>query len=284
VTAGASLAWRQVALTSLLVFAIVAIGCAAAFGFWLQDFTTPQVVLLGSGDRLSLLVADGPARLILATGNDPIEYENALAAFRPLFARRVDVLLLAGQEESLRVPLRARADSHARAMFVLSTPPALPGYEALSDTPLLASPRRIQLSATIAVSIETAMPLGADPDETAPYWRATIERGDTRIVVLSDGEAAAFFPPGLPASVLAVSGRAPAAAWGDAPAMTFVANADAISGPEMRSAFTDSRQPPAWGFRVAPGEALRIHFTKDGIEIPSQSAQELRGTPIGGDG
>lgn len=272
--------WRQRALTVLLVFAITAIGCAAAFGFWLRDFTTPQIALLGSGDRLSLLVADGPARLILATGDDPIEYENALAAFRPLFARRVDVLLLAGEGDSLLVPLRVHEGGRARATFALSQAPPSPGYEALAAAPLLAAPRRIQLSPAVAVSIETALPLGADSVETAPYWRATIERGETRIVVLSEGEAAALFPPSLPASVLAVSGGDPAAAWGDSPATTFIANADAISGPEMRSAFAESRQPPAWGFRVAPGEALRIRFTDGGIEIPSQSAQDLRGTPM----
>jgi hypothetical protein len=279
VTAEAPNAWRQLGLTVLLVFAIAAVGCAAAFGFWLQDFTTPQVALLGSGDRLSLLVADGPSRLILATGDDPIEFENALATFRPLFARRVDVLLLAGQGDSLLVPLRAHEDGRARTTFALATLPSSPGYEALAATPILASPRRIQLSPSVAVSIETATPLGTDPNDTAPFWRATIERGATRIVVLSDGEAAALFPPSLPASVLAISGSEPATAWGDAPAVTFVASADAISGPEMRSAFADSRQPPTWGFRVAPGEALRIRFTESGIEIPSQSAQDLRGTP-----
>ena len=71
-------------------------------------------MLLGSGNRLSLLVTDGPARLLLATGDSPIDYENALTDVRPIFARRVDVLLVAGSGNTLLVPLAAH-ERFARA-------------------------------------------------------------------------------------------------------------------------------------------------------------------------
>jgi hypothetical protein len=77
--------------------------------------------------------------------------------------------------------------------------------------------------------------------------------------------------------VLAVSGGDPASAWDFAPAVAFVANAEAIGGPEMRSAFTESRRPPEWGFRVFPGEALRLKFVEGGVELPSKPAQRLAG-------
>ena len=85
--------------------------------------TAPQVALLGSGNRLSLLVTDGPARLLLATGDNPIEYENALTHVRPIFARRVDVLLVAGSGSELRVPLAAYGDAHVRSATALAALP-----------------------------------------------------------------------------------------------------------------------------------------------------------------
>lgn len=278
-SAGNAAGWKQTALTVLLVFVMAAVGCAVVFGLWLHDFRTPQVAFLGSGDRLSLLVIDGPARLMLATGDDPIEFENALAEFRPLFARRVDVLVVAGEDDALLVPLRAQQDNVSRRSFLLAPPPAAPGYEAFARTLQLSAPRRIRLGPSITVTVETALPPGALPSETAPYWRATIERAESRIIVLSDGNAAALFPPPLPAAVLAVAGDDPAAAWDLSPAIAFIANSGAISGPELRSAFTASHHPPQWGFRVAPGEALRLHFTEGGVELPSDAAQPLSGTP-----
>src|SRR5262249_699904 len=97
----------NVALTALLVFVIVVVGCALGFALWFLDVSAPQVDVLGSGNRLSLLVTDGPARLLLATGDNPDQFDNALARFRPIFARRVDVLLMAGANHTLNVPLAA---------------------------------------------------------------------------------------------------------------------------------------------------------------------------------
>ena len=97
--------WRDRVTSALLVFLIAFAGSAAVFTFWLHDLSVPQVAILGSGNRLSLLVTDGPARLLLATGDSPIDYENAITRVRPLFARRVDVLLVAGSDDSLYVPI-----------------------------------------------------------------------------------------------------------------------------------------------------------------------------------
>ena len=93
------------------------------------------------------------------------------------------------------------------------------------------SPQRIRLGPGTQVTVETALPFGADPDEEFPAWRATVEHGETRIVVLSDGPAAALFPPAPAPSVLAVSGADPAAAWDLSPAVAFVANAESSMAP-----------------------------------------------------
>jgi hypothetical protein len=129
------------------------------------------------------------------------------------------------------------------------------------------------------VTVETAFPFGADPEADFPAWRATVQRGETRVVVLSDGPAASLFPPPEVQSVLAVSGPDPAAAWEPSPSVAFVANSEMIGGPELRGAFSASRRPPEWGYRVFPGEALRLRFVPGGIELPSQPAHDLSGTP-----
>ena len=276
--AGAS-SWREVVTTAVLVFLIAAAGSVAAFTFWLQELTAPQVALLGSGNRLSLLVTDGPARLLLATGDNPIEYENALTHVRPIFARRIDVLLVAGSGSTLRVPLAAHGDSHVRSATALAPLPRSAEADAIGAIASFSSPQRIRLGPSIAVTVETALPVTADAEEEFPAWRATVEHGETRVVVLSDGPAAALFPPVSAPSVLAVSGADPAAAWDLSPAVAFVANAEMIDGPEMRAAFGESRRPPQWGYRVSPGEALRLRFVAGGVELPSAPAHDLAGTP-----
>jgi hypothetical protein len=272
------ISWREIAVTALAILAIVFVGCSLAFALWLRDLEAPQVAVLGSGDQLSVFVSDGPARLLLASGDDPIAYENALARVRPLFARRVDVLLLAGSGQSLLVPLSAAADQHVRTTMTLAPLPPSAEAEAIGPLPDLAAPRLIRLAPTTTIVIETALPFGADPEETFPSWRATIQHQDTRIVVLSDGAAAALFPPQDSASVLIVAGQDPTAAVQSAPAIALVANSEAIAGAELRQ-LMPAPHPPRWGVRVFPGEALRLRFVPGGVALPSDVAQPLAAAP-----
>jgi hypothetical protein len=277
-SAAESGSWREATLTAALVFAIATTGCAIAFARWLHDLEPPQIAILGSGNQLSLLVSEGPARLVLATGDDPIAYENALSRVRPLFARRIDVLLLAGSGESLLAPLAARGDPHVRFAAALAPLPPSAETDAIGPIPSFSAPQRIRLGPTVSVTVETMTSFGSDANESFPAWRATVERGGTRLVVLSDGEAASLFPP-LPASVIVVSGGDPVAAWDMAPAVTLMANGEAIGGPELRAGLADERRPPEWGFRIFRGEALRLRFVADGLEVASESAQPLNGDP-----
>ncbi len=270
-----AVSWRDIWVTSVLVFVIAFVGCSAAFAVWLNDVRAPQVSILGAGNRLSLLVVDGPARLVIASGDDPIGFENALTRVRPIFARRVDVLLVAGSGETLLVPLAAYGDHHARMTSALAPLPPSPESDAFGAISTLPGPRRIRVGPSVTVTVETQYPFGADPAVDFPAWRAIVEHGGTRVVVLSDGEAAALFPPANPASVLVVSGSDPVAGWTLSPAPALVTNAGTISGSDLRSAFTAAERPPAWGFRVFPGEALRLRFVPGGMEIPSESAHEL---------
>ncbi len=268
--------WKQAGVSAMLMFLFAAVGCAAAFAVWIADLRTPQLAVLGSGDRLSLLIIDGPARLVIATGDDPINFENAMTRVRPIFARRIDVLLAAGSDETLLVPLSANGDRHVRTRFALAPLPFSPETEGFGGISHFPAPRRIVLGPSVSVTVETRYPVGADPATDFPAWRAIVEHQGSRVVVLSDGAAAGLFPPVNPASVLVVSGEEPVEGWTLAPAAALVANAEAISGPDLRSAFTETSRSPTWGFRVFPGEALRLRFVPGGVEISPESAHELR--------
>ncbi len=277
----AALTWRQILVTATFVFIVVSGGSAASFALWMNDISGAQVAFLGSGNRLSLLVTDGPARLLLATGDDPIAFENALSRFQPLFARRIDILLVAGDGHDLLVPLAAHRDPHIRTTATLASLPPSAEAEAFGTLSILSLPKRIRLGPSVSVTMETAWALGDEPNDTFPAWRALIERDASRIVVYSNGEAASLFPPARGAAVVAVSGPDPAAAWGAGPAISLVANAEEMTGPDMRGAFAQSARPPQWGYRVAPGEALRLRFVEGGVSLPGDAAQPLdAGTPI----
>jgi hypothetical protein len=289
----AAVSWRHVGVTSVLVFLIAFVGYGTACAVWLNDVRSPYVSILGSGNRLSVLVVDGPARLVIASGDDPIGFENALTRVLPLFARRVDVLLVAGSGDTLLVPLSAHDDHHVRMTSSLAPLPSSPEVAEFGAISALPGPRRISLGTSVTVTVETQHLFGADSSTDFPAWRAIVEHGQTRIVVLSDGAAAALFPPVNPASVLVVTGADPVEGWNLSPTPALITNGGAISGPDLRSTFSESGKSPDWGFLVFPGEALRLNFVSGGVEIPSESAHLLgvtgdrqrgRGLPVVGGG
>ena len=271
--------WKEIVGTALRVFVIAFVGCVAAFALWVRDLDAPGVTVLGSGDRLSVLVTDGSARLVLATGDDPIGYENALSRVRPVFARRVDVLLLAGTGRSLLVPVAAHADRNVRISSALAALPRSAETDALGFVSAFSTDQRIELGPSVAVTVETLLPFGDDAADAFPAWRMTIERGETRVVVLSDGENAAIFPPGPPAAVIAVSGDDPLSGWESGRGVALIANASAIDGPDLREGAAASRNPPQWTARVFPGEALRLRFVPGGIELPPDIMQPVPNSP-----
>ena len=272
--------WRDLLVTTATVFLVTLIGVGIAAGIWYREIMSPRIVFLGSGDRLSVLVTDGPSRLLIASGDDPTGFENALTSVLPIFARRVDVLLVSGTKSTLMAPLSAVDGGQVRLTRSLGgIPPSLEASE-LGAMPELVMPGRIKLSPDITLAIETATAANARPDDP-PAWRAIVQRGNTRIVVLSNGEAAGLFSAPPPASIIAVVGDDPVAGWANAPGVALVAAADELSGPELRERFTGTHAP-TWGFRVASGEALTFHFVENGLEVSGESAQqpEPAATPL----
>jgi hypothetical protein len=272
--------WRSVLATAGTVFLVALLGVGFCVGYWYRDILSPRIVFLGSGDRLSVLVTDGPSRLLIASGDDPTGFENAFTSVLPIFARRVDVLLVSGAGPTLLAPLSASRDEQVRMTRSLgSIPPSVEASEFGSVT-ALTMPSRIRLSPEITLLIETATPPGAKPNDPVS-WRAIVERGQTRIVVLSDGEAAELFPLAPPASVIAVVGDDPVEGWEAAPGVALVTAAGELTGPKLRQRLTEDNAP-RWGFRVASGEALTFHFVENGLAVSGESAQQRQtsATPV----
>ena len=99
---------------------------------------------------------------MLATGDDPNQLDNALARFRPIFARRVDVLLVAGANHTLNVPLAAHEDPYVRESFALAPIPDSAEAEAIGPISTFQSSQAITLGPNVTVTVETAYPVGAD--------------------------------------------------------------------------------------------------------------------------
>ncbi|MFN8592719.1 MAG: hypothetical protein U0031_14770 [Thermomicrobiales bacterium] len=269
-------------ITAGLVFLVSLFGYSAAFAIWGNSYAESSVTILGSGSELSILVNEGRSRVLLASGNDPVRFSNAFTDIRPIFARRVDVLVAVGEGDDLLVPIAARDDQNVRETFAIGSLPPSAESTALAPQDEWQGPKRIQIGPTVTMTIE---PIAATLDGNGNQelsWRATIERGSTRVVVLSDGGLAERFAPGPPASVLVVSGAEPAAGWAATPAIALVANASRVDGPELRSDLEANRVQPRWTARVFPGESLRLRFIPEGISVASDAVQQNSGAQPNG--
>ena len=236
-----------------------------------RAYEDPAVIVLGSGNDLSILITDGPARLLLATGDDPGGFGNALGKLRPVGRDRIDVLLLAGSTGDVTFLSRARRTAHARHVEAIGKP-ELAGVLGLPAEALLPTPRQFRLSAETSVTVETVeLP---DAEEGPSFaWRATIDHGATRIVVLSDGRVAGEFPRAGSTSALIVGGKDALDALDRVDTRLFIASAPAVSGKDVRRVVAAGARQRSYALRVFPGEAVRLAFVDGGLRLPSSAMQ-----------
>lgn len=273
-------------LAIALPLLILSAGLTLAVGaVWARAAEAPRVTVLGAGNRLSVLVTAGPARLLIATGDDPVAFGNALGQARPLTSRRLDIVLLAGQGRDLAVAAEARADEHARVVATIGPIPADPiGADVdRPPRPVIDAPRRIRLSDDVSVTLDVAVTPNPDADDVPDVaWRAVVRRGATTVVVLSHGDAATeFASPGPVAALVLVAGQ-PEEALAAIDARALVVNAESIDGRELRQELAPRLADPLWAVRVFSGEAVDLEFVDGGLEIPRTTTQLLGGTPPAG--
>ncbi|MDQ3695237.1 MAG: hypothetical protein M3464_16640 [Chloroflexota bacterium] len=265
---------REAAKLGGMLFLAVAVAFAAISVVWAHELRSPRVTLLGSGaNALSVLVTTGGARLLIATGDQPIAFGNALERARHPIARRLDIVLIAGQGRDLLAPEAIAADPGVGYLATIGRLSPSPEATALAAGGInaLTTSKRIQLDdhTTVDLDLETT----AEGGETV--WRATIRRQATAVVVLSSAVAASSFEwPGPVSALVIAAGDEPESAWDatPAPVLAFPNEATSDAGPRE---FFAARDGPVWAVRVAPGEAVRLGFGSNGLELAPAAAVPL---------
>lgn len=236
---------------------------------WSRQAQTASVTVLGSGEQLSVVVSSGHGRLLIATGDDAAEFNNALSRVRGLTTRRLDLLLIAGANPE--VPLSAVSESGTQHVFAIG-PPAPALVEGTRGVAVLPSPRQINLGAGLAVTIEWVQT--AEQQPTA--WRAIVRDETATVVVLSDGTTAAQWPSIEPAaSVLIVAGAEPLAALDAQPATTLIAAGGVVSVDAIRHDVPAIDSAARWSMRIFPGESVKLALGDDGISLPADAARPI---------
>lgn len=274
---GDPLPLRAALLRAAAAFLLSVAGSAAVLLAQGREYAETRLLVLGAGSSLSVLLIAGEARVLFATGDDPTAFGNALAAVQPVAARRLDVLLAAGTGRDRNVPAALAADPHVRSLATIGPIGDEPTAPALAAAPDIGPARRLVLPDNLRVLVETAP---ADPGEDAGGWRAIVERGNTRALLVSDGEALGALPSVGPVQAAVVLGADPEAAltWLDAGAL--VVSAAATSPAALREAIAVADRPPAQVRQVVPGEAVALSFVDGGLAIPRDGLIPLPASPV----
>lgn len=220
------------------------------------------MVALGSGDRLSILVAAGDNHLVIATGSDGEAFLNAFGSALPITNRHVDLLLIAGSKADLPVAAAARTSLDVRRAFVIDGG-LTTSLDALNLEPsaILTGKQRIALSPELTVVIETgSITLSG---KQIQGWQAVIEHGASRVRIVSDARLLAIFPNRGIDSALVIASKPEAAPISGA-FRSLVAPAS-VTDPE-------SMLPTRLGsipvMKVESGRATELRFVSGGLRLP----------------
>jgi hypothetical protein len=274
-----AISYLQLAAAAFLL-AVIAFGAINLL--WEQEYAEPRVSVLGSGDRLSALITSGHARVLLATGNDPAAAANALGRVRHPTLPRLDVLIAAGEGIELAVPASLAGNPDTRLDLAIS--PIEGEYAAqLGGARTVSSPRVLDLPDGMTVTLENATVSSATGGAA---WRVTVQRGNSRVILLSNGDDAGLFPPAGTPNVLVVAGANPLDGWGEYPAPLLAFGDAALAPDDLRDSVDTDADGPDWAVRVFPGEAVSFRFTSGAVEADPSAAVRLVPdlTPSGGTG
>src|SRR5215203_2521126 len=251
----------QALLIAILTYFAVT---TAGFGIgahWRNEDRAPGVMLLGSGSHVSILVVDGDARLLIASGDDASAFGNALAEAMHPTSRRIDVVVIDGDERSGAVAARVRRDIPGATTFVM--PGELANRLAdfnLQPDDVIAKDTHIALTSELTVTIFP----GSDGDNG---WHAGIRRRSTRVLAISDGKMA---PMGQQVSAIVFTDRYDASALAGSGGRAVIVPSGATSLDKLRA---DAQGTVSTDFAlfVGDGEAIKLKFTDRGIELPSDA-------------
>ncbi len=240
-----------------------ALGGAWTYGaLSMHEASQPRVSVLGTGNRLSILVTDGPARLLIAAGNNTADFGNAWAAALPLLLRRVDVLYVSPLLDDAPVVTKAIREIPFRRQRTLSPEEVGQGDADVAQPGYWTEEVRLSRHVYVTVATSTLTPANGSPPR--PIWSAEISRSATRVVALSEPGAASLLQD-LAASALVLQDGDPlqALALVDAGAL--------VSSPlskAQRQRLASQQAQRVWHVPVFSGEVIRLTFVPDGLRLP----------------
>lgn len=205
----------------------------------------PSLYLLGSGNGLSALITVGGTRVLIAGGNDPIAFGNALADARPLTAPRIDLLIITPGSE--RVTARAISVTKPTTTFEIAGPD---GVMVAPDARQLIAPASIAIGDNLELAVDPGLVVGS----AIPGWSITIHAGSSTLLLAERQSIRA--PSGI--ALLAVMGS-------DAPRFSVPAPAPMAISATVAEGYSNSTRPLGL---IEPGETARIHIDKDAIRLP----------------
>jgi hypothetical protein len=232
--------WRWL-VAALLIGVLISWAWSAGSA---RSANEPAIVLLGSGNGLSVLVTTGDARVLVAGGTSAGDFANALADARPRTTPRIDVLVaLPGSRNVVD-----RARELARPTLELRLPDQRSGRQ---ESGTLTSRRAIDLPG-ITIDIDPGSGSGED-------WSITIRAGASTTLVVPAWTVAASRAP---VALVVITGRDTGAAATTARTPAIAASVRALDSPVVKDGLLAGR--------VAPGDAVRLRMSSDGaLAVPA---------------
>ena len=250
---------------------IAALTTSALAGRWRTAVAGPEVIVLGSGDALSVLVRSGPSRLLVASGRDIDDFDRAYGSvLRPTIAR-LDILIIAATGQEMLVPERLVSRNVGRT--ILGIRPVgtgqLTGTLAEADVQVMRQPTTIRLNGGVSVSVNPS----SDAHSPSP-WHILVTYGGSRVLIVPEADSARPVPGVL--SAMVVIGKSDFSEASPVNSGGFIVRGkDASDMLRVTTVFDRaSTAAPVWV--VHDSEFLRLKLGDGHVEIDRADARQLR--------
>lgn len=233
-----------------------------------RSVNRPAIHVIGSGDRLSVLVVSGSTRVLLAGGDDGSAFMNGLADTLGLSGHGIDAAVISGADSDMAVANRVVRDIAPDRMLMVEGPLADRRSELTKrEIVMIARPISIELPDATRIVVTPSPSAG---ELASGEWTATIMHRNSTVLVASRLDRGIEWSANLEA--LIVCGDAKADALVAVPAAAFVLRSTALDRDELESAIGDAEND-RWLVRVGETSAARIGLVESGLELPGSAFQ-----------
>lgn len=231
---------------------------------WSRAEEIPAIRVLGSGSELSILISSGQSRMLIATGNDATAFDNAFTKARHISSRRLDLLIIAGDNGDLPVANKAVRDLDPRETLLIDGP--LRAH----STDLAIEPDNI-VTAPITITLNGELTVTISPESTeSGTWSAVISYGATTVVAGPDPDTLPFRRTGASTAIL--TGVAKPKEFGSVPFKLLVSSFEAMDSTALQ-ALASTAQSSFYAFRIGEEATLTLKFSSRGLLIPGSAVR-----------